>query len=275
MLACGLVPIDTFHHKYLSILPNIFVNFCHELSETELTKYRFAATTVIITTFLGINVQGQVVQPPYLGPSRPSSTTADSAASPEQPELKTIRPNAPPKDIVLVRAINQEKLGSVYHLRGGAEVETTDMILKADEIDYDEVSGDAEARGNVRFEHFVRGEKLQASRAEYNLDSETGKYYDVSGTSPAKIDSRPGLLTTKNPFYFEGTWAERVEDKYVLHDGMVTDCKMPGGWWTLRAPRIDIFPGDHAMGYKSIYRLKGVPIFYAPALYKSLKKNAA
>jgi LPS-assembly protein len=218
---------------------------------------------------LGINVQAQVSRPEYLGP--PASPSSPAPA-PQQHELKAIRPNAPAKDVVLVRAVNQEKLGSVYHLRGAAEVETTDMILKADEIDYDEASADAEARGNVRFEHFVRGEKLQASRAEYNVDDGTGKFYDVSGTSPAKIDARRGVLTTTNPFYFQGVWAERLEDKYVLHDGMVTDCKMPGGWWTLRGPRIDVYPGDHAIGYKSIYRLRAVPIFYAPALYKSLKK---
>jgi LPS-assembly protein len=267
MLACGLVPNDTCRLKRLSILRNIFGGFCHELYTARARTSGLSAATVIITTFLGGNVQAQVTQVPNVGPPPSASSPA-----PAPPQLKTIRPNAPPKDVVLVRAVKQEKLGSVYHLRGNAEVETTDMMLKADEIDYDESSADAEARGNVRFEHFVRGEKLQASRAEYNIDDETGKFYDVSGTSPAKIDSRPGLLTTTNPFYFEGVWAERIEDKYVLHDGMVTDCKMPGGWWTLRAPRIDIYPGDHAMGYRSIYRLRNVPIFYAPALYKSLKK---
>ncbi len=171
-----------------------------------------------------------------------------------------------------MRAVNQEKVGSVTHLRGNAEVETTDMLLKADQIDYDEESANAEARGNVRFEQFVHGEKIQASRAEYNLDDETGKFYDVTGTSPAKIDSRPGMLTTSNPFYFQGAWAERIEDKYVLHDGTVTDCQMPGGWWTLRGPRFDLFPGDHAIAYRSIFRLRGIPLLYAPALYKSLKK---
>jgi LPS-assembly protein len=226
-----------------------------------------AILSVTATTFFAKNVQAQVYRPAYLGPP---PVSAEPAAQPRQ--LKTIRPNAPPKDVVLVRAVDQEKIGSVYHLRRNAEVETTDMILKADQIDYDEDSGNAEARGNVRFEHFVRGEKLQASRAEYNLDDEKGKFYDVTGTSPAKIDSRPGVLTTSNPFYFQGAWAERVEDKYVLHDGTVTDCKMPGGWWTLRGPRFDLFPGDHAIAYRSIFRLKSIPLFYAPALYKSLKK---
>jgi LPS-assembly protein len=265
MLACGLAPNDTASAKHLSPLRNIFGSFCHELYSLAAAISATATGTVIITTFLTVNVLAQTYRPAYLGPS-------PAASSPETHQLKTIRPNAPPKDVVLVRAIDQEKLGTVYHLRGNAEVEATDMILKADQIDYDEDSGDAEARGNVRFEHFVRGEKLQASRAEYNLDDETGKFYDVSGTSPAKIDARAGMLTTTNPFYFQGVWAERLEDKYVLHDGMVTDCKMPGGWWTLRGPRFDLYPGDHAIGYKSIYRLQNVPIFYAPALYKSLKK---
>jgi len=78
--------------------------------------------------------------------------------APAKPQLKTMRPNAPPLDQVLVRAVTQEKVGTLYHLRGASEVETTDMLLKADEIDYDQESGNAEARGNVRFEHFVNGE---------------------------------------------------------------------------------------------------------------------
>ena len=60
-------------------------------------------------------------------------------------------------------------------------VETTEMIIKADEIDYDEQKGYAEARGNVKFDHFAGGEHIEADKVEYNLEEETGKYYNVRG----------------------------------------------------------------------------------------------
>src|SRR5262245_28138071 len=60
---------------------------------------------------------------------------------------KVPRPGAPPPDQVYVGAVTQESEGSMHRLRGAAVVETTEMILKADEIDYDKQKGYAEARG--------------------------------------------------------------------------------------------------------------------------------
>jgi len=168
--------------------------------------------------------------------------------------------------------VTQETEGSVHRLRGAAVVETTEMILKADEIDYDERKAYAEARGNVKFDHLTGGEHIEAEKVEYNLKDETGKYYEVRGFSPAKIQSRPGVLTTKNPFSFEGKWAERLQDRYLLHDGFVTNCKLPKPWWTLRGSSFDIIPGERAIARKSTFWVRGLPLFYTPMFYKSLER---
>ncbi len=126
---------------------------------------------------------------------------------------------------------------------------------------------------SVHFENFSHGEKLNCDRAEYNTESKTGKFYNVSGTSPARIESRPGLLTTQNPFYFSGEWAEKTEDRYLLHDGFLTDCLIPAPWWRLKGPIFDVIPGDRAVSKGSWFYVKEVPIFYAPYFYKSLKKQ--
>lgn len=172
---------------------------------------------------------------------------------------------------MLVRAVTQTAEGHVYRLRGSAQLETTEVQLWADEIDYDEDAGQAEARGNVHFKQLERGEELWADTVEYDLKEETGKFYNVRGTSPPKIDPRPGLLTTSSPFYFQGDWAERLKDKYVLHHGMITNCRLPKPWWTLRGPKFDIVPNDRALAHNSVFRLRGVPLFYFPMFYKSLE----
>jgi len=187
-------------------------------------------------------------------------------------DLKPIRPKVPAPGDVRVYAVKQEKDRDQYHLRGSAEIETSEMLLKADEIDFDDSTKIALARGHVRFEHYVNGEKLQADRVEYNVDEETGKFFEVTGTSPAKVDARPGILTTSNPFYFQGKWAERKKDRYILHDGFITDCKVPDTWWIFKGPTFDVIPGDRAISRHSVFYLKGVPLFYSPAFYKSLKK---
>jgi LPS-assembly protein len=157
-------------------------------------------------------------------------------------------------------------------LRGAAKVDTSTMTLQADEIDYDEERGYAEARGHVIFDHYEGGEHIEADRVEYNLKDETGRYYEISGFSPAKIESRPGVLTTANPFSFRGKWAERFQDKYVLHDGMITDCRLPNPWWTLRGTTFDIIPGERAIAHNTVFRLRRVPLFYSPLFYRSLEK---
>jgi len=146
------------------------------------------------------------------------------------------------------------------------------MLIQADEIDYNEDTGDLRAAGNVYFHGFVKNEQLWAERVDYNTESETGTFYKVRGEGYSRIDARPGRLTSNAPFFFQGEWAERQEDHYVLHNGFITNCKMPNPWWELRGPRFYIVPGDHATAYRSVFWVRSLPLFYAPYFYKSLEK---
>lgn len=180
--------------------------------------------------------------------------------------------NLNPSDLI-VRGVTQTREGDWFRLRGSAEVETVDSLIRADEIDYNEATGQVLARGNVRFESFERGEQLAAGHVDYNLRDETGKFYGVRGSSPAKMDTRPGILATTNPFLFQGDWAERLGGKYILHDGFVTDCRLPRPWWVLKAPKFDIIPGDRAIAYKAQFRVRNIPVLYMPAFYKALSES--
>ena len=206
--------------------------------------------------------------------SPPASPAAASGPSPNVDQrIHSSRPNAPDAEHINIQALRQEANGSWRYFRGNVIFETTDMQLKADEVDYNSDTGYVEARGHVHFEHFVRGEKLDCEKAVYNLTDETGQFYTVTGTAPSRVSARPGLLTTQNPFYFQSDWAERLKDHYVLYNGFLTDCVMPDAWWIFRSPRFDIYPGDHAIVHDGWFRLRGIPLFYAPYFYKSLKKE--
>jgi len=202
-------------------------------------------------------------------------------APPQQPQpspninqkIKIPHENAPPVGEYAVDSDHQTVDGPWRHLRGNVRVETSDMLLKADSVDWNTDTGDVDARGHVHYVNYNRGETMDCVRAEYNLDQETGTFYDVSGTAQSQIQARPGLLTTQNPFYFRAKWAERIEDRYVLHDGFLTDCLMPNPWWILRAPEFDLTPGDNAVAHHAWFYLKRLPLFYTPWFYKSLKKE--
>ena len=212
-------------------------------------------------------------QPPPQLPSGPPPPVAPPIPNPANPDqrVKILRPGAPSPDEYVVEADTQEADGDLRHLRGHVHLESEDKKVDADAVDYNDDTGDVEAWGNVRYENFLDGTKLNCDHATYNVNTEAGVFYNVRGTSETKIVARPGLLTTTNPFYFEGQWGERIDGKYIIHDGFVTDCKVPKPWWRLTATKFDIIPNDRAITYRAIFHVKKVPIFYFPAYYKSLK----
>ncbi|HEY7334520.1 MAG TPA: LPS assembly protein LptD [Bryobacteraceae bacterium] len=184
------------------------------------------------------------------------------------------RPGGPgPDDQAIVQADSQEQDGPVIHLRGMVRVETSNMLLTADEVDYNQDTADADVRGHVHYENFITGEKLFCDHGTYNTQDETGTFYEVSGTAPSRIAARPGLLTTTNPFYFQAKRAERREGQYILYDGFLTDCTLPNPWWRLQGPRFDLVPRDHAVAYSSWFYLRKLPLFYVPRFRKSLKRE--
>lgn len=212
-------------------------------------------------------------QPPPPSTIPPPSVSAPipNAAAPDQ-RLKIQRPGAPGPDQYIVEAETEETEGDLRHLRGNVHIESQDKKIDADAVDYNDDTGEVEAWGNVRYENFLDGTKLNCDHAKYNVNTETGIFFDVRGTSETKIVARPGLLTTTNPFYFEGKWGERLEGgKYIIHQGFITDCKVPKPWWRLTAAKFDILQNDRAITYHAIFRLKNFPIFYFPVYYKSLK----
>jgi LPS-assembly protein len=192
-----------------------------------------------------------------------------------------VPPAIPPKSLAFgdwnFRFLTQDIAGHIYKLRGSrgvpAEIENSQMLFRADEIDFDQDTGDVRASGHVFFHNFERNMKMWADHLTYNTDEQTGKFYDVIGETRPHIVAKPGMLTTNNPFHFEGEWAERIGEKYILHSGFITNCKMPQPWWRMRGKTFDIIPGERAIAHKSVFLVRTMPLFYAPFFYHSLEKE--
>jgi LPS-assembly protein len=199
------------------------------------------------------------------------------------PPKQTLNPNVPvgtvrdntlgPDDINISFGTQEIEEGKIFHWRVNVVFETREAILKADEVDYNQETGEAKARGHVYFKHYEGNEELWAERVDYNVEDESGKFYEVRGSVPGKVDTRPGLLTTTNPFVFQGDWAERLKGRYILYDGFITNCRLPKPMWTLRAPKFDIIPNDRAIAYKAWFKVRRFPLFYTPMFYKSLQRQ--
>ncbi len=167
----------------------------------------------------------------------------------------------------------QEHAGSVLHLRGNpAELEDYSMLLRAEEIVFDQDTHDIEAHGHVYYHNFDKNEELWCDRMEYNTETVRGKFYEVRGETHPRIASHPGMLTTTAPFHFEGQWAERIGAKYIVHNGWVTNCTMPDPWWRFKGKRFDVYPDDHAVTHDAVFWLRRFPLFYTPFYYHALGK---
>jgi len=229
--------------------------------------------------------------PPAPTPSPISSSATDQEHELpiERPDFSVhvVRPNAP-KDKkyipwsaeclaadasdCLKQAVDDNGVEHLKGIAGGKVVfEFPNATLKADSVDYDKDSGIAIATGNVYYRDYDHDEVMYADTAEYNTDSEFGEFHHVRGYLKAKIVARPGLLTSKDPFYFEAERVEKQPDKYILHTAFITDCEMPNPWWTLHSNLIEYYPHDHALAHDAVYRFLGVPVFYFPYFLKSLR----
>ena len=243
------------------------------------------ALRFVAASCLAFNLAAQVFTP-ALPPPPPQ---ANPVSPDPNKKVLPLRPDAPkdPKeymveDTCIVQAqtettptptCEQERDGNWRHLRGNVRIESADMQIKADELDWNTETDYVEARGHVHFEYYARGEKLDCDKVQYYLDEDNGDFYNVKGSAASTIQARPGLTTTTNPFYFEGQWLERKDDVYIVHNGFLTDCTVPHPWWIFKGPTFRIVPGTYSVSRNSWFILKNFPLFYTPYFYKDLKKQ--
>jgi LPS-assembly protein len=191
-----------------------------------------------------------------------SRPTEGPPAPPTPAQLLTSDESGEP---VTIKAREQEKQGDVYKLSGDVEIEFRDYTMRADEVMYNAASGMVNARGHLAFDGGQHDEHIEASHGEYNVRTQTGKFYDVVGTTGVRFRGREVTLTTDQPFAFTGKVVEKVsKDKFVVHDGSVTSCELPQPKWTFSAKRVEINLGEGAKIYNSTFRVRSFPIFYFP-----------
>ena len=185
-------------------------------------------------------------------------------------------PDIPAPNDTRFYAYTQESHGQWKYLRSAkgipAKIVTSQFSIEADDINYNSATHVANARGHMKFEHFVNGDNSRpitastiSKRRKASFTKSAG-LHDKNRASPRPPDHDDAVL-------FEGKWAERLKDRYVVHDGFLTDCRVPKPWWRLHAPVFDIIPDDRAIARNAVFTLKGVPMLYLPIFYRPLGQN--
>jgi len=166
---------------------------------------------------------------------------------------------------VRIQAIEQEKDGPIYKLRGHVEIRYGSYSLYADEVTYNSDTGEASVEGHTVLDGGPNDEHIEASHGSYNLRSESGAFYDVIGTIGVQVRGGQRLLTSSSPFAFTGKLVEKTgRDHFIVHDGSVTTCELPRPKWTFNAHRVVVEAGGNAQVYRSSFRIRDVPVFYFP-----------
>jgi LPS-assembly protein len=189
-------------------------------------------------------------------PTGRNAGTTPSASTPSGTALQ---------EEVTIRAVQQEKDESIYHLRGKAEVHYRDYILYADQVTYNSDTGDSELEGHVVLDGGPYDEHVEASHGTYNIRTEIGTFYSVIGTVGMQMRKSRYVLTTSNPFAFTGKIVEKHgPDHYLVRQGTVTTCELPRPKWLFSGKRISVDVDSTAKMYNSDFRLMGIPVFYFP-----------
>lgn len=187
----------------------------------------------------------------------PTPATAP-AASAQSPALL-------PSEEVTIKAQTQGKDHDIYHLQGDVEITYRSYILRADEVTYNQATGDMSATGDVVFEGGPHDAHIEAKTAQYNVNTDSGTFYDVVGSVGTRFRGKNVVLTSANPFLFTGKEVKKVgRDRYIVLHGTVTSCTLPHPKWTFNAAKVDVIAGEDAKIYHSTFRLMKVPIFYFP-----------
>jgi LPS-assembly protein len=212
-------------------------------------------------------VTSQTLPPAAATVSVPETSPAMAPALPTGSASQT-------EEEVTIRAVEQEKDGSIYHLRGRVEIHYRTYILSADRVTYNADTGDSELEGHVVLDGGPYDEHLEASHGTYNVRTETGTFHSVIGTVGLRMRTSRYVLTTSNPFAFTGKIVEKHgPDHYLVRQGSVTTCELPRPKWQFDAKRISVDVDGSAKIYNSDFQVMGMPVFYFPFVTHPVQKQ--
>lgn len=198
--------------------------------------------------------------PPAVQPSG----TAGSADATRYPDARVV-PSTSGTDLAILESDRQSKTGSTYALDGNVVITYRNYRVEADHIDYNADTGELNATGRVRLTGGPDQEIIAASRGTMNLNSETGRFYNVTGSVGVKSGTgSKAVYVSSNPYLFTGQVVVKTGPReYRIYYGTLTSCQLAHPDWLLSA---DLFKvnGEQASAKNSVFHLINIPLLYLP-----------
>jgi LPS-assembly protein len=233
--------------------------FCHQLLAGALVTTQLLAEDSSQPGRSGVPSDSSAVQTPSAVAKSPCAAEAARAQSGE----------------ATICALQQEKIGALYKGRGDVEIYYLNYVLRADEATYNSDTGEATASGHFHLDGGPNDEHIQASHGTYNLTTETGNFYDVTGTTGFRFQGNRAILTSTAPFFFSGKMVAKTSpDHYLVYDGTITTCELPHPRWKFEARKVTVDVGGNASLHNSTFFLHGFPVFYFPYATHPVNREA-
>ncbi len=198
------------------------------------------------------------------------TTEAPPAALPDAPgrrELPVARVLPEPGEsepLVIESDGPQTKAGSRFVLDGNVVLTYRGYRVEADHVEYDSDSGELAATGHLRATGGENHEVITASHGTMNLQAQTGRFYDVSGSVGVKKSGKKATYVSANPFLFTGRMVVKTGPReYHVYDGTVTSCQLPRPDWLLSAGEFSV-DAEKARARNSVFKLVNVPVLFLP-----------
>ncbi|HXE07703.1 MAG TPA: LPS assembly protein LptD [Acidobacteriaceae bacterium] len=169
-------------------------------------------------------------------------------------------------------AATKTLVGSVATLDGNVTIRFKGRTLRADHIEYDEATGDVTLTGGVIIDGGENDEHIAASHGTFNIHTETGRFYDVTGSisperrppvGPVPATAR-AVYANSNPFLFTARVLTKTGPRdYSFDHGTFTSCQLPKPDWILSAGHFSS-DGAKAHAANTVFHLLGVPLLWLP-----------
>jgi len=168
-------------------------------------------------------------------------------------------------------ADNHLRLTGEAELNGGSGDDAWQFF--ADQVDLFTDVSRLVASGNVVFSS--SGGRIAADRVEFDIDSVTGTFYDARGSTLLVEDIEPSMFGTQEPeITFWGEIIEKVGPRtYRITRGGFTSCVQPTPRWELSVSSMTINLDEYALMRNAVLKVKGVPLFYLPAMYYPIQEE--
>jgi hypothetical protein len=164
--------------------------------------------------------------------------------------------------------------GRFVNLTGPVIVTCREFMLLADAVDYDTISEEVRARGNVAL---IQADlTLYAEHAIMNKRTKLGTFYQASGWGRIgdAPTTRSSFGTAESDFRFYGTEIAKIgPERYAIKGGGFTSCVQATPRWEMATSDTTITLDKHALMKNVILRVKDVPLLYVPVMYYPINKE--